>query len=603
MSTYSLIFIFYIFSFIYSFPSCIEGENLCIHCNILTDLCIKCTISDILIPDEKGGCIGAKKCIVGKNYCNECDLEGKLCKTCEENYYTDENGGCTYSAGCEISYNGECLKCKDGFILIGKENEFRFCKSLSIDNYKHCENINTETGLCNYCENGYFLTSEDKKCIKTDNCKESIYGNCITCNNGYYYNKREDKCVLKEYNLAYCKESIDGKECDVCLDEYYPDENGICVKTQFCSESKFLECRKCISGYYLSNNLYCSKTENCDTIDKYSLICLNCKNNYYLNTKNYKCRSNLEDNQYKYCQKVVDGQCVKCEFNYYLSQNYICTKSQICEEAENGKCIICPEKYFLGKDNICINVEKCIYSDSGFCIECEDGYYYNKKNKTCIEMHDQYMNCKYSCKNEDKCCECKEDYYLYENDSLCYDNTKEEIYKKCAYVETSHEKCTTCHYGYYLGIEDNKCSKVENCKIVENENKCLECDTFYCLDAKKQECVNNYLINDLSDYKYISCKRTNEEGTTCEQCIEGYEINKDGYCEDIDYCEEKKDGKCVKCKDILSINDYPFCANEIFGCIESYKDNCLRCDNLEDLYECTQCKEGFTKGDYECFKY
>ena len=59
----------------------------------------------------------------------------------------------------------------------------------------------------------------------------------------------------------------------------------------------------------------------------------------------------------------------------------------------------------------------------------------------------------------------------------------------------------------------------------------------------------------------------------------------------------------MKCKDILSINDYPFFANEIFGCIESYKDNCLRFDNLEDLYECTQCKEGFTKSDYGCFKY
>ena len=45
-------------------------------------------------------------------------------------------------------------------------------------------------------------------------------------------------------------------------------------------------------------------------------------------------------------------------------------------------------------------------------------------------MHDQYMNCKSSCKYEDKCCECKEDYYLNENDSLCYDNTKKKKFIK-----------------------------------------------------------------------------------------------------------------------------------------------------------------------------
>ena len=602
MSIYLLIVILQIFSSIYSEPSCLEGLNLCSHCSILTQLCIKCTIPDILIPDENGGCMGAQKCIVGKNYCNVCDLEGKLCKTCEDNYYMDENGGCAYSEGCEISYNGECLKCKDGFILIGKENEFRFCKSLSIDNFKHCQDIDTQTGFCKSCENGYFLTSEEKKCIKTANCKQSIFGNCIACDDGYYYNKKEDKCELKRYELAYCKESVDGINCDNCLDEYYPDENGICVKTQYCSESKFLECRKCMPGYYLSNNFMCSRIEFCDTIDKYSLVCLTCKGNYYLDTKDYKCRSSLEDGPYKFCQKVINGKCVQCNYNYFLSENSICTPSKICEEAENGQCIICPENYHLGKDNICTNVENCIYSESGLCVECEDGYYYDRKNGTCIEMYDQFMNCKFSCQNADICCECKDNYYLYENDSLCYDNTKEDIYKKCALVDSSTEKCKRCIDDYYLSVDD-KCSKVENCKIVENENKCLECDTFYCLDVKKQECVDNDLINDLSDLKYISCKRTNKEGTACEECIEGYEINKEGLCEDIDFCDEKKDGKCIKCKDILSVNDYQFCANEVFGCIESAKDNCLRCDNLDDLYECTECKEGFTKTDYGCFKY
>ena len=83
--------------------------------------------------------------------------------------------------------------------------------------------------------------------------------------------------------------------------------------------------------------------------------------------------------------------------------------------------------------------------------------------------------------------------------------------------------------------------------------------------------------------------------------INGYEINEKGYCEDIDYCEEKKNGKCLKCKNII-LDYYSICANEIFGCIRSAQDNCLRCDNLEDLYECTECKEGYIKSDFGCEK-
>ena len=106
-------------------------------------------------------------------------------------------------------------------------------------------------------------------------------------------------------------------------------------------------------------------------------------------------------------------------------------------------------------------------------------------------MNDNFLNCKSSCDDGNKCCECKDNFYLFENNSLCYDNTKEESFIKCAYVDNSREKCTKCIEGYYLGSSDNKCSTIENCKIVENENKCFECDQFYCLDVKKKKCIDN----------------------------------------------------------------------------------------------------------------
>ena len=599
--SFNIIFIFlYIIRKAISTPSCLNNTNFCIYCNNLTNLCVKCKYPDILLPDENGGCKGSKKCFLGKNFCKECDTDGKLCKICEENYYPDDNGGCSYSKGCEISFFGECLKCKDGFILFGNENQIRICKSLSLDIYKNCKEISLDNGRCKSCEEGYYLNYGDYKCIKTQYCGESIFGKCISCSPTYNYNKRVEKCVLKELNLTYCKYSIDGINCDICDDGYYFDEKRICMESPFCSESFYFKCQKCIKGYFLSTFNICTNTDFCYEVDKITSICTSCQKGYYLDKKDYKCKSNLENGPFKYCQIVEKDACHLCENNYYLGEDLKCSNTRYCSESENGICKECSKNYYLSLDNICTEVERCIYTKYASCIECEDGYYYNKFNNTCLKMENQFLNCKYTCDLGDKCCECKDDFYLDLNNSLCYDNTKGP-YTKCAYLNSDGSGCRICIDGYYLGLEDNKCCKVQNCKIVENENKCAECATFYCLDAKNQRCVDNDLLDDEKNKIYISCNRTNEEGTACEKCIDGYEVNEEGYCVDIDFCEEKKDGKCIKCKDII-LDNYSLCANEIFGCLKSPQDNCLRCDNMDYLFECTECREGYIKTDYECQK-
>ena len=601
--SFNIIFILFLtIKIIYSSPSqCNTNKNFCRNCNYLTNLCYKCEYPEVMIPDKNGGCMGIKKCSSGKNNCIECDENGELCKICEINYYKDENGGCTYSGGCEISYKGECLKCKEGFILIGKENEFKFCKSLSLENYKNCKEINYEKGICSKCEEGFFLTSGDHKCIKTENCKESIFGNCILCDTSYYYNRYLDKCEIKQNNLKFCKESKDGINCEECEDNFYFDDNGICTKTQYCSESEYYICKKCKSGYFLTYNNMCTNTPNCNIADETNSICTLCNYNSYLDKKDYKCYSN-QDGPYKYCKSIINGQCTQCEYSYFLGDDSKCSNSEHCIESKEGECNKCKDNFHLGLDNICTNITKCIKSQFGSCIECEEGYYYNKYKKACIESTEEFLNCKYSCDNGEKCCECKNNYFLYENDSLCYDNTKDESYIKCSYVN-SVDKCSKCEDEYYLSFEDNKCCKVDKCKIVEDENNCFECDDFYCLDVNKQECMDNDYLYEISDKIYISCIRTNKEGTKCEKCLEGYQINEEGFCVDINYCEEKKDGKCIKCKNILSLKGYQLCANEIFGCLESFRDNCLRCNNLEDLYECTECQEGYNKTAQGCIKF
>ena len=184
-------------------PSCEEGVNNCTSCNPITKLCIKCD-KDVLIPDENGGCTNSKKCELGMNACLECNEENNLCKTCEEGYFPDENGGCSYTDNCEISYKGKCLRCKENFTFVGMDTSIRICKSLNSEDLKNCENIDTEKGICQKCEEGYFLNIGDKKCTKTENCSESSFGICIKCSSYYYLNKKEEKCIIQGENFYNC---------------------------------------------------------------------------------------------------------------------------------------------------------------------------------------------------------------------------------------------------------------------------------------------------------------------------------------------------------------------------------------------------------------
>ena len=597
-------FLILLFNFRKVSPLCKESENYCKKCNPLTGLCISCINEEIFVTDTKGGCIGSQKCIPGKFYCLECEDEGKFCKSCDKGYYPDENGFCSYYQDCKISYKGECIECKDDFILIEK---YKICKSVLNDDFKNCKEIDKDLGLCKICEDEFYLNEGDKRCTKTENCYESIFGNCILCNKNFYLDKKENKCKEKNGIFKFCKQTIDGKNCDICDSGNYFDKEGICVENNFCSKSLEGICTECISGYYFSyNNKFCTNSKYCFNADKDTGLCLECNKNYYLDSTNYECKSNIEENEFKFCMEIIDNICVKCEKGYYLGKDFKCTNTPNCDESDNGKCILCSENFYLGKDNFCSDVKYCIYTRYNYCIECEDGYYYSPIDKKCFKSTGikGLENCKYTCiyPNGIRCCECKNEYYLNSNQSLCLDNNEIGPFYKCALVD-NNENCYKCINGYYLGSNDRKCTLIKNCKISENENKCILCDEYFCLDAKKGNCISNEFLEDVNVKIYFACNRTNDQGTKCEKCIEGYEANEEGYCIDVKNCIEKKEGKCLSCNKEKNENGFYYCANDVFGCVEGNFENCLRCDDLNDLYSCTECKEGYMKDSFgNCVK-
>ena len=577
---------------------CVEGENFCSSCNPVTKLCEKCD-KDVFILNESGECIGVKKCMMGNNYCIKCIENSYLCEVCEEGYFPDENGGCAYTNNCEISYRGECLKCKYDSILIGIET--KICKSLYSENLKNCQKINIEYGFCESCLEGFYLNKGDNKCITVENCEESLFGVCKKCTGNHYLDIKENRCKQQKGLFVNCKETFNGIVCEICEDNYYFDEENKCVACNFCADGHYFRCDKCIYGYFLSEDKYsCTKDEYCYSGDKDFGICTKCRDGYYIDLKEGKCKSNKEEDEFKYCYSSDGNFCNDCIYKTYLGKDKKCSFSKNCSESESNICIECINNYHLDINNKCTNIEKCIYLDDDYnCIECENNYYFNKSSNKCEIEKENFKNCKLTTYDGDICGMCKDDFYYNKSDHLCYSNKEKGKFYKCAYTFNNGEYCIRCIKGYYLGYIDHKCSNIEGCEISENENKCLKCDSeYYCLDVKTGKCEYNDLIKSEDKKFYYKCNKTNDEGTSCESCLYGYFLKDNGLCYNDKYCLEKdKDGICNNCT--LHDDNYDFlCLNSIFGCVGTYYSNCLKCNNIFNFDDCTECIEGYNLNEY-----
>ena len=599
-----IFFIFLIiFQIILSYPLCIEGENNCLKCNPITKFCIKCKY-DYLRPDLEGGCNYSQICQFGKNNCLKCSEGDKLCQICEDDYFPDEIGGCSYTDNCQISKYGKCIKCKNNYILIGLENYeqtgINICKSLNTEDLQNCESINRETGICYFCKKGFYLNSGDKKCINIENCYESSYGICNKCNNGYYLDKVDNNCKQQNGIFSFCKESNNGEQCSLCETGYFLTEKGSCSYINYCKllDNDSRKCKKCISGYYVTGDGYsCTHEKNCLSGDKNFGICYLCKENYYFEIKDKKCKSNQEENDLKYCQIAEDGICKKCITEYAIGEDHKCSSSYDCKKSINNTCVECIDHYHLSLNNICTDVEHCIYASFFVqgCVECEEDYYFSSYNIECEKAEGNFTNCKSSGEDPSFCQKCKDNYYINITDNLCYSNNVESNFYKCSEVNKTEDenpiyKCLYCIDNYYLGNIDNKCSRIEGCDLSENENKCIECDGGYCLDLSTYNCIPNDEIKNENKKFYFRCKVTNEEGSACKECIDDYILDENGLCINDENCIEKKDGICQRCQN----NEFGlFCLNKYFGCEEIYDKGCMECNNIFDLFECTKCLDGY----------
>ena len=605
------LFILYITS---SLQNCEKGKNFCILCELATDLCKLCE-SELFTPDENGGCIGSKKCNINQNHCKKCSSSSHLCQECDDGYFPDDNGGCSLTKYCDVSENGSCKICIKDYALIYTGKNYMECISMNTEELLNCE-IYDIYGHCQQCKEGFYMNVGDNKCSNTENCLKSTNGICEICDYNFYLDKSNATNYLCKSNLEkniflHCSISENGQNCDKCIEPFYLTEDKKCVKTKYCNkgETGTERCYMCEKNYYLSDDQYsCTVTDNCIMGYGDNGKCKVCLDGYYNDLNDGKCYSNKEDNEYKFCQSALE-KCELCIKDYYLGEDKKCSNTKNCSESNLGICNKCIDKYYLGRiDNKCTEIEYCIKSNYNYnCEECDDHYFVS--NNKCINddiRGDTFKNCKMVFYNQDHCSICKNNYYLNDDDNLCYSNEKD--YYKCSKV--SKNICIECEDLYYLG-EDNKCSLISGCAKSETPEKCTECISGLCKNNKKGTCEQSFYIDekekeDVNNGVCFRCQETNDEGTKCIKCEGNYTLSEEGFCLDNEHCQEERNGKCVKCIQQERKDGWlkSYCLNNKYGCVDAV-DGCLLCNNMYDFNSCTKCFDGFYFDDnyefcYEC---
>ncbi len=162
-------------------------------------------------------------------------------------------------------------------------------------------------------------------------------------------------------------------------------------------------------------------------------------------------------------------------------------------------------------------------------------------------------------------------------------------------TDTEGNLCERCVKGFYLIESEHICHQIFGCAKSDegNREKCSECEIGFCKNKKTGKCEFTSIEQDpLVCYK---CVETNEDGTKCEICMEGYELSPEGICQDYTKCEEKdSEGNCIKCRQNYFRDNWikSYCVHSKYGCVENL-EGCLICKEDSNSAKCDKCFDGY----------
>ena len=339
----------------------------------------------------------------------------------------------------------------------------------------------------------------------------------------------------------------------------------------------------------------------------------------------------------EHCSQCKENKkCFICENDYLLigtrenDENPI-----ICSQNKNLSNYYKNENdntFYLCEDN-CL---KC--NSKNECNVCDPRYRLNLDNSNCEE---KIPNCKIYDINYENCEECKEKYYLLDDDkNHCHNETIEQdnyfteddgktfiscdkAIVNCIKCE-NRNYCSKCEDGYIFKEENILCDlKIHHCKTFDNNyEECEECDEgYYLLSKNKTKCHDESIDNEKyftedEGKSYTSCSDAIEKCLKCENrnvctlCADGYIFEEDKtqctlkipHCKIFDvnyeYCVECESGYYImnenksQCHNETINNDIYFTEDggKSYTKCENIIENCIKCDNKN---YCDLCKEGY----------
>ena len=576
-------------------------------------------INGYYVPNESPPQL--KSCI--DIHCETCSSPDSCCTKCAQGYtvngcncvndcpnakYKDNNNVCqdcpsncdscisTQNSQNSNSFTIKCTKCSNNYYQLNWTDPF-ICDTCSPSSQNSQSSVtyysNTFNNV-NYCGKCPIAC---KACTEVDNC--------ATCVNNYYlfYMNGKGSCVGICPNGTYLDSSVgECKQCTVtdCIR---------CSKKDQCSECKhYLLDNACStncqtnSGYYtylqdgyISICAHCA-SENCGTCSNDGSICIQCKNQYYL--QEGICLQSCGDGYYaqgfqclkcmEYCQKCDKANnCDLCDskqnkYKFLSSGDYTCQSpisgmylNSTTNTLEN--CISnCAE---------CNSSTECITPTSGYVYDittkkcqsfCLPGTYLSSNNKTCLACPQNCGDC-----SSEKCNNCTTGYVLTDSNTclnscpdqyspyygICYKCPDNSI--SCQFQQSSNGKISAigiwqCKAGFYL-IEGVSCAS--NCP----NNYYKSSSNMSCLNCLNncQACLNNSVCETCSPNFFLTADQTH--------CLSKTDCQSQGLFLD-EYSNQCLVCGLKNCQDCLDLK------------------NCLICEDKFPLYisECVnQCPDGF----------
>ena len=329
---------------------------------------------------------------------------------------------------------------------------------------------------------------------------------------------------------------------------YCPDYNLICTGTVMCND--MFECVEKESLEKVSTFDYDYEIKTSQEI----IIETELNPNHI--SIGYELSDNNDTKCPQHCNQCRDNKkCFICENGFKLigfrendENPIICSQN---DDLSNYYQNINDNTYYLCLDNC----QSCNSGDK--CNICDPRYKLNEVQTNCIE---KILNCKIYDENYENCEECKESYYLLNDDRLnCYNDTIDE------------EKYFTEDEGKtFISCEE----VIENCLKCDRRDYCNKCLDGYKFDQESSICI----------LKIPHCLRFDLDFEFCEECDDDYYLKN----EDKSEChDEPIDTEIYFTED--GGKTYTKCENII--------ENCLKCENREN---CFLCKDGYLLENKEC---